>query len=179
MPNLNLLPPEQRQRLRAYAQARAVTRMFVSLTVMVLAACGALLAIRIVLLQRQSDVRQQLSQSQIVTPSGKALPVAETIHDMNARLKVLRPLTTSTTINLLLESVVLQVPAGVTLSSLSYASTTRKLSLHGTAASRNDIPAFQKNLEQVSGLTEISIKSDLNERTDIPLSVTASVGTQP
>lgn len=174
MYSLNLLDPQRKLILRERIRTRRVVRLFIHLFLLLIFQITILLTIDAAMSQRQANAFDELASSKIVA-GGKTLPVAQTVKQLNARLKTLKLALDDYAIESILVELARRLPTGITLTSISLSHTTKQLALNGTARTRNDIPDYQRALESMPTLSQIRTDSNINERTNINFTTTALV----
>lgn len=175
MINLNLLPDDRRAAIDVGRRARAVLRLMAILVLIVTLNGAALMLIQLRLTDRDAQATKEYQSSIIVSPSGKTLPILETTRRLNRRLTALQPLLETATVISPLVQLPNHFPKGIYITSLSLSSKTRQVVARGIAQSRNDIPTLQKNFEESEFFSDVKIKSNINDRTNIPFDLTATV----
>lgn len=124
---------------------------------------------------RLTSVSDELTSTKIVTPAGETLPVLELTKRVNAQLAVLKAQITPFEFDTVLIDLGKATPDGVTLTSVSIETKGSTLTIQGFASSRNDVPLFEAGLKQLPYLTNVSLQSNLNERTHLPITGVATV----
>jgi Tfp pilus assembly protein PilN len=122
-----------------------------------------------------TTVQNELSTTKLISPAGKTLPVLELTKKINDELAVLEAPLTDYRFDTVLTDLKKAAPSGITFTSISLASKNGSLTAEGFAASRNDVPLFESNLKLLPYLTAVVLQSSLNERTHVPVSVTATI----
>lgn len=173
--DLNLLDTNRKSSLRDQGRARRLAHFFLYIIVVLVIEALAVLEFRIRINERYQSAVQELESTNISTTNGKALPVHETTKKINDYLHILDPIAHDAAADRLLDDIRNNLPRGFRLTAVTFSSPTNELELIGTAAIRNDIPAFEKNLGAIPYLEKISIQSNLNERTNIAVTLSAHV----
>lgn len=174
MSPINLLDPQRKFAIDERIRTRRVVLLFVHVIIVVFLQIAALLVFQVVLAQKQTAMLNESAATRIVA-GGKTLPVAQTVKQLNARLRLLQPALVDAPTEVLLIDVAEKITTGVTLATLSVSLKTRQLAITGTAQSRNDMPQYQRALESIPELSQIRTESNLNERTNISFTTSAAV----
>lgn len=178
MPSINLLDPQRKLAVAERLRTRRVVLFFIHVIVVVLIQIATLLAWQVVLAQKQTALLDQFASTRIVA-GGKTLPVAQTVKQLNAQLHQLKPALVNAPTEVLLTEMANRIPTGITLATLSLSWKTKQLTVTGVARSRNDTPPYQQALESIPRLAQIRTESNLNERTNISFTTTATVDLAP
>ncbi|MFA5135721.1 MAG: PilN domain-containing protein, partial [Patescibacteria group bacterium] len=122
---------------------------------------------------RLTSATDELASTKIVTPAGETLPVLELTKRVNAQLAVLKTQLTAFQFDTVLIDLGTATPDGVTLTAVSIETKGNTLNIQGFASSRNDVPLFEAGLKQLPYLENVSLQSNLNERTHLAITGTA------
>lgn len=172
---VNLLDQQRQKRLHEIHAQRGILRFLLSSFVIMLVAEGGLLGIGYYLSRRLEQAKEQLSSARVVTPGGETLPLNETIEALNKRVRLMKPLTAEPTPEDVLTEIASAIPDGVTLDAVTITAGTKDVSIRGLAAKRSDIPVVQQALESIPLLTNVTTKSNLNERADVSFETSATL----
>lgn len=175
MAELNLLDNRRKASLEERVRTRRGVNLLLGLTVLLILQASGLYYLHARLQQHAQEVSQQLAETQVVSPTGKTLPIREVIKQLNSRLAMMKTLPDAPSLDAALLKLAENLPSGVTFTSLTISAKTLQLDVQGIAASRNDIPALQKHLEQLTFLKDVKTQSNINERADIPFRVHAAL----
>ncbi len=124
-----------------------------------------------------STVVDELSSTKIVSPAGETLPVLELTNTINEQLAVLEAPLVDYHFDAVLIDVANATPSGISYTSISISTKTSELAAQGFATSRNEVPILESSLTKMPYLTDVVIQSSLNERTRIPVTITATIDT--
>jgi Tfp pilus assembly protein PilN len=174
MKDLNLLDPTRIQRIAQVDTLRVTLQTSVTLLSILIFGMAGLLYSKSLLQKKASDYEGQLQNTRVVAPSGKDLPIAETTKRVNKRLAILKPILAYNPISQRIQDIVQVVPSGVHLTGLSIFENTKNVSLKGFAETRGDIPLLQQAFDGITFLTNVSTKSNINERTNVQFELTAT-----
>ena len=122
-----------------------------------------------------ASVTDELSRTKIVSPSGETLSVLELTDKINEELAVVEPLINNVQYDTVLIDLGKTMPNGISFTSVSVTASNSALVAQGFAASRNDVPVLESNLKKLPYLTGVVIESSLNERTHVPVSISATI----
>lgn len=173
MYDLNLLDIEKKKNLNDLMVARTIivslSRIITVclITVASIIVSGAYLDIRI------KEVSDNLRTTQLVTSSGKTLPIDELTKKLNIQLDTLSPLVQYVPFDALLIDIADHTPSGVTISSLGFSVKTNDIAISAIAKQRNDIPLFESKIKELPYLQNVTIQGSLNERQNIPVTISA------
>ncbi len=175
MAELNLLDVQRKSLLVERVRTRRAINLLLGLIALVVVQGAGLYYIQARLQQHAQKVNQQLAKTQVVSPTGKTLPIREVVKRLNSRLAIMKSLPDASSLDSVILALAENLPAGVTFTSLTISTKTLQLDAQGIAKTRNDIPALQKHLEQLTFLKNIKTQSNINERTDIPFRLHATL----
>lgn len=175
MRDMNLLDPVRKTQLREHERARFVFRISLYVLCAVFLDIAGLFFIRLTLKEHELTVRHELSQTTVVAPGGRMLAVSDVVKQLNARVAVLGTALDTSSPEQLLIDLAKDLPLGISITSIAVSYKTKQMNITAVARTRNDIPLFQSHLEAITVLQQPAIQSNINERTDIPLSIHATI----
>ncbi|MBI4090097.1 MAG: hypothetical protein HY421_01720 [Candidatus Kerfeldbacteria bacterium] len=169
---LNLLDRERRARLDELAQARMIAGLSTWLLVIALLTTGGLIGCNLYLESRLDQEQTQLATVKR-TARGGALSLIESTERFNQQLSAVSPIAADPAVDQLLIVLSQSLPSGVRLTALSVSVTNREISLSAVAATRNAIPELEGSLKSIPALSDVALRSNLNERTNVNVSANA------
>lgn len=176
---INLLPPDW---VKAYSQKRIKSQLvFLSLTVTaVMAGClWATLGTNFAMQQKLTSLKSQIN-SQGFSVSQKAEELTEEISRINSvSSKVDKIVSSSSSPTKIIDTVNNLKPSGVRISEYSLEIDAGKISLKGSAASRQDLVNFRKSLEDHPNFSKVQVPvSSLEKEIDLEFDLRFVYGTE-
>ena len=179
MYDLNLLAIEKKQRLNDLMIARKIIISFARIIGVCVITVASIMIAHAYLDIRNNEVQENLRTNQLVTTTGKTLPINELTKKLNAQLTTLSQLIQYVPFDTFFIDIADHVPAGITVSTLAFSTKTSEVAISAIAKQRNDIPAFETNIKQLGYLENVSVQASLNERSDIPVKISARYVVKP
>lgn len=175
MTELNLLDIRRKSLLEERVRTHRAMNLLAGLIVLITIQTAGLYYLQTRLQQHAQKVNQRLAKTQVVSPTGKTLPIRDVTKRINSRLAIMKSWPDAPLLDSVLLQLTTDMPAGVTFTSLAISAKTLQLDAQGIAKGRNDIPMLQKYLDQLTFLKDVKTQSNINERTDVPFSVHATL----
>lgn len=174
MIHLNLLPPEQQQRLRTQAKLIRWRGALVLVVVMMLLGNGVLAGTQMYLEQHQKNVETDLLAQQTAADTTEAGALTQTTKRINSDITMLSsalPTARSWAHDLALLAD--KLPPNIRLSELEL-TITNSVTIAGIADTRSDFLVLDEFLRTHPNLTNIQTESQASQREDLPFQYTAT-----
>lgn len=173
----NLLTPQERTFLTQQLWYLIVRRFVITFCTLFVLAAGLLYLNQYLLSQESSTLDSSISASLQETILKEGGPLQDNIRKINSTLSSYQNIQSkfipwSPFFGRFFE----QIPQGISVYSVTVDSSTKTMSVEGTAKTRADMLKLRSNLEKFYAFTEIrSTGSDLTQRENIDFTVTASL----
>lgn len=174
---LNVLPPTRRITLRRAYIAKEL-RILAGISIVATSLSVIMVFVSSWVLQRWLDSVASTATTDIISTEDR-VALKTLVSDLVVSVNQAQPLIanehqTLTDIKALLDP----TPATVQLQNFELNYTDHTVTISGTAATRDDLISYQQTMTAVSGMTNLKLPlSDLNQKTDIPFTITATYET--
>lgn len=175
MLELNLLSPERKKMLREGLRSHLLTILFSWILIIFFSDAALMFGAQRYLQGHLASLQNELANTKVVSPTGKTLPVIELTKQINQQLNTLKNFSHYLDLAQQMTDIAQKTPEGISLSSHAFSAKDRSVILIGTAASRNDIPQFEKAIESLSYVDKLTTLTNLNERTKINFTTTVTL----
>lgn len=177
--SLNLLPKDERERLQGLNRERRWSWALLGCVLLVVFQYAAVFSTNRYLEKRAASLERTLESMRRSTARANAVQLNDLIKIINGELRTLTPYAKDRQVDELLPRLLTAFPQSFEMQNISLDIVDRKLTFSGSAQVRNDVPKLQEALSQVSFLKDASIHADLNQRSDISVSGSATLMNLP
>jgi Tfp pilus assembly protein PilN len=173
--NLNLLPPNSKLRVRDRAYLIVTKNTVIVLLVLIVVNSVAITGLKYYLEYRTGAIENEiesLKDSQSNTQS-----LNEAIAFVNQKSSYLKTINDDYIMwSERILDMTQEIPAGITMTTISIDNQAKILALAGKAATRDDLLAYKKQLEKLTYFTNIDLPiTNLTTQTDIVFQITATI----